>query len=183
MHRTPAHPRPCRRLAGAALALALATATASASDRQDPYDVQAAMLVNLVKFVTWPGGGRPGGDLRICAVAAPRFAAALANLVRRGVPLEVVEVRSPAAVTRCQVAFLGRAVDDDLDDAAERLAAAGVLTVAGSSGAARHGVHVNFVLEGDRVRFEVNLGAVRRGGFEISSKVLRLARVVEGGSP
>lgn len=141
------------------------------------------MLVNLIKFVTWPGGARPAGDLRVCAVAAPRLAAALADLAKRGVPLEVVELRSPAAAARCQVAILGRAVDDDLEDAAERLGASRVLTVSGHPGAARRGVHVNFVLRGDRVRFEVNLGAARRAGFEISSKLLRLARVVDGGSP
>lgn len=181
MPRLPASPWSRRGVA--ALALALAAGAARASDRQDPHDVEAAMLVNLVKFVSWPGGTRPAGDLRVCAVGAPRLAAALSALALRGVPVEVVEVRSPAGAARCHVAILGRALDDDLEDAAERLGAARVLTVAAQPDAARRGVHVNFVLEGGRVRFEVNLGAVRRAGLEISSKLLRLARVVEGGAP
>jgi YfiR/HmsC-like len=46
-------------------------------------------------------------------------------------------------------------------------------------GFASRGVLVNFVVERERVRFEVNLGAAQRGGFRLSSKLLKLARLVE----
>lgn len=187
MRRTRPRTSPSRRLAAGAVAvavaLALAARPAGGDEPQAPHDVEAAMLVNLVKFVTWPGGARPGGALRVCTVASARLAASLAELARRGALLEVVEVRSPAGATRCQVAVLGESLEDELEDAAERLGTAGALTVSASPNAGRRGVHVNFVVEGDRVRFEVNLAAARRAGFEISSKLLRLARVVEGGSP
>lgn len=170
------------RIAAGALALMVAGSQVGAAERQDPYAVQAAMLVNVVKFVTWPGGARPERQ-RICALGATRFAAALAQLARGGAPLEVVELRSAARAERCSVALLGAAGDEELEELAEQLAGAGALTVSDQPGAARRGVFVNFVLEGDRVRFEVNLAAARRAGFEISSKLLRLARVVEGSPP
>jgi hypothetical protein len=187
MPRSARQPAFGRRLAAvvalaAALAAALAPPPVPAADRYDPHDVEAAMLVNVVKFVTWPGTAPRQRALAVCAVAAPRFAAALAHLAARGAPLTVAEVRSPARASGCDVAVLGAALDDELEETAEQLADAGVLTVSDVPGAARRGVHVGFVVDGERVRFEVNLAAARRAHLEISSKLLRLARAVEGGA-
>jgi hypothetical protein len=38
---------------------------------------------------------------------------------------------------------------------------------------------VQFVPDGNKVRFEINLGAARRSGLNISSKLLSLARAVK----
>jgi hypothetical protein len=40
---------------------------------------------------------------------------------------------------------------------------------------------IGFVLDDDRVRFDINLAAARRSGLQISSRLLRVARKVEGG--
>ena len=53
-----------------------------------------------------------------------------------------------------------------------------VLTVGDTDGFARKGVILSFFLERDRVRFEINPDAARRHGLKISSKVLRLARII-----
>jgi hypothetical protein len=42
---------------------------------------------------------------------------------------------------------------------------------------------IGLVIDGNRVRFEVNAEAVRRAGLALSSQVLKLARVVKGGAP
>jgi hypothetical protein len=49
-------------------------------------------------------------------------------------------------------------------------------------GFARQGGVIGFRLDGNKVRFDVNVEAARQSGLRISSKLLRLARVVrEGG--
>ena len=40
---------------------------------------------------------------------------------------------------------------------------------------------VNFILEGTRVRFEINRGSAERAGLQVSSKLLQLARRVVAG--
>jgi hypothetical protein len=52
------------------------------------------------------------------------------------------------------------------------------LTVGDFSGAAEQGAVINFFQEGDKVRFEVNLSDARREGFNISYRLLQLARIV-----
>jgi hypothetical protein len=43
---------------------------------------------------------------------------------------------------------------------------------------ATRGGMVNFIIEDNRVQFEINIDAAERAGLKISSRALKLARVV-----
>ncbi len=62
----------------------------------------------------------------------------------------------------------------------EILQGAHVLTVGETDRFAQSGGMINFVLEENRVRFEINVEAADRAGLKISSKLLELAHVVAG---
>ena len=53
-----------------------------------------------------------------------------------------------------------------------------MLVVGESRNAWSRGVHVNFVVENNRVKFDVNNENAARAGLTISSKLLRVARSV-----
>jgi len=55
-----------------------------------------------------------------------------------------------------------------------------VLTVGDTKGFAELGGIINFVLDNDRVRFEVNRKAAEQAGLKISSKLLIVAKLVIG---
>ena len=57
-----------------------------------------------------------------------------------------------------------------------------VLLVGESSGFASRGGAINFYLDDGKVRFEVNPDVAKSSGIWISSRLLRLARIVESGS-
>ncbi|HEX7490012.1 MAG TPA: YfiR family protein [Anaeromyxobacteraceae bacterium] len=167
------------------VAAAFAAPPAGAAPRPGEYEVKAAMLLNVAKFVEWPAGARgaPSSELRVCALGAPRFAAALATAATRtGSPVTVWEVRSPSEARGCAIAILGADVSEGVEELAAGLAAAGVFTVSEGDGLAARGVLLSFVFEGERVRFEINLEAAHRASFRFSSKLLKLARLV-GTSP
>jgi hypothetical protein len=54
----------------------------------------------------------------------------------------------------------------------------GILTIGDFEGFAEQGGAFNFYLEEGKVRFEINDCAARRENLKISSKLLRLARIV-----
>ncbi|HEU5335061.1 MAG TPA: YfiR family protein, partial [Terriglobales bacterium] len=56
-----------------------------------------------------------------------------------------------------------------------------VLTVGDSGDFLPLGGVINFVVEQDRVRFEISLAAAQRQRLKISSKLLAVARVVDAG--
>ena len=55
-----------------------------------------------------------------------------------------------------------------------------MLVVGDSPGLAEKGAIINFVIEDNKVRFEVNPQAARQAHLQISSKLLRLAKLVGG---
>ena len=54
-----------------------------------------------------------------------------------------------------------------------------ILTVADSNGFAAEGVLINFYTSGDTVHFEINEAAVEKSGLKVSSKLFKLAKVIE----
>ena len=55
-----------------------------------------------------------------------------------------------------------------------------VLTVSETPGFAQVGGMVNFVLQDNKVRFEINLQRTREAQLKLSSKLLKLALVIDG---
>ena len=76
--------------------------------------------------------------------------------------------------------FIGRDVTHEVHQAAiEGLRDRPVLLVAETRGFAHRGGTINFVVEANKIRFEVNLEAARRHQLKISSKLLALSKIVQ----
>ena len=58
-----------------------------------------------------------------------------------------------------------------------------VLTIGETEGFAQTGGVINFTLEENKVRFEINVDAAERSHLKISSKLLALAKVVKDERP
>lgn len=145
------------------------------------YEVKAAFIHNIAKFVEWPAAARDGGALRLCVLGHKPLDGALDAL--NGKPIggkvwEVAPVDLPNNLGRCQVLFIAASESANLGQILESIEGDAVLTVGDSEGFAERGVMVNFYLEQNKVRFEINNGAALRAGFRISSQLLKLARIV-----
>jgi hypothetical protein len=166
------------------LALAM---TAAAQSRAPEYQVKAAFLYNFAKFVEWPSPSFPGPStpFRICVLGRNPFGDALTNIVQgksiSGHAILSLQVQSPAEARSCHVLFLSHSDPETLRQSLDRLPDLPVLTVGESADFLPLGGMINFVLEQDRVRFEINLAAAERHHLKLSSKLLAVARVVSVG--
>jgi hypothetical protein len=83
-----------------------------------------------------------------------------------------------AAIKACHVLFVCASEKDRLKNLVDPLRTVGILTVADVPGFLEAGGMINFIIEDNKVRFDVNSVATARGKLEIRSKLLRLARSV-----
>ena len=149
-------------------------------------NIKATFLFNFTKFVDWPPtSGAPSHEpFRLCVVAEPAFVAIVDRTIEQetvaGRPLQRVVPASPAAAGTCQILFLGRLESDRAERWIAAVRDSPVLVVSESNAAWDRGAHINFILEANRVRFDVNPDAASRAGISISSKLLRVARHVAG---
>jgi hypothetical protein len=162
---------------GAASALEQRTATG-----ED--DIKATFLFNFTKFVDWPARPPSSEPFRLCIVAEPAFVAIVDRTIEGesvgGRPLQRMVPPSPAAASSCQILFLGRLESDRAERWIAAVRNAPVLIVSESTAAWDRGAHINFFVDHNRVRFDVNADAATRAGISISSKLLRVARDVRG---
>lgn len=80
----------------------------------------------------------------------------------------------------CQSAFISASERQALALILEPLQHTPVLTVSDVDGFLEAGGTINLITVANKVRFEVNLDAVRRAGPTISAQLLKLAAAVKG---
>ena len=168
-------------LVGSALTIAPARALSS------PNSTKAEMLWNIAKFVQWPEVAAPAGSTKGQIVftilgeddLAGELAALLSSKTINGRPVFVRFARRPQDAKGSQILYIASSEMPRIDDVLAAVGVTPVLTVADAPGFAAHGGMVGFSSEGERLRFEINLGHVERNGLKISAKLLALARVVD----
>jgi hypothetical protein len=173
-----------RRRTAAFLALLLATGLTSRSQTAKPteYQVKAAYLVNFLKFIEWPASAASVADdpYPVCVLGQDPFGsaldAALAGESVKGHPLVPRRVSKTRDAAGCRVVFLG-ADSGDIKKTVTALDKS-ALTVSDLPQFLKRGGMIQFVLEGNRVRFEVNLAAAKAAGLSLSSELLKVAAAV-----
>jgi hypothetical protein len=155
-----------------------------AQEKPTEDDVKAAYLFNFGKFVRWsaPAGGAQSFD--ICVVGQDGIAQVLQRTTLHeqmdSRPVAVRRLASAADARGCAVLFLGGAEDARIEKDVAALAGADVLTVSDAPRFLERGGMIQFLLENNRVRFAVNLGAVDRTRLQLSSELLKVAVSVTG---
>jgi hypothetical protein len=149
------------------------------------YEVKAAFLYSFATFIDWPGDAVPdAGDAFIIGVLGtdpfgPVLDAIAASKTVRGKRIVVRRFATLEDYTPCHILFVADSERARMRGVVEKLRDAPVLLVADTEGFARVGGAINLVIEDNKVRFEINQAAAEHAGLKISSKLLRLARLVK----
>jgi hypothetical protein len=170
----------CLPLVVAWLVFAPSPATAQFDDRQ----VKAAFVLNFLKFVTWPvAPAAPDGPIEVVVLGEDDLARAItqasAGQQIAGRAIAVRSVRKTGDIGAApHLLFIGASERDRLPVLLRQLEGRPVLTVGDATGYGTAGVVLNFYSSDSRIRFEANTTAAARAGLQISSHLLRLARIV-----
>ena len=142
------------------------------------YQVKAAYLLNFLKFVEFPPGT---GPINICVAGRNPFGTLLDDTVRgeqiQGRPVTARVILEPEP--NCHLIF----VPERAATGAYLRAARGTatLTVGETPQFIMQGGIVNFVREGNHIRFQIDPMAADQAKLRISSRLLQLATIVKPG--
>src|SRR4030067_1750304 len=140
------------------------------------YQVKAAFLYNFTKFVEWPTTDTK--EVIILGVfGEDPFSAALNEIegkIIKGKKLVVNRVKSVKNLTGCHILFISKSEKNNLDQILLTLKGSHNLTVGDTDGFTQKVLIINFYIEQDKVRFEINVKAAKRAGLGISSNLLKL---------
>lgn len=165
----------------------LAGGATAQTARVADYEVKAAYLYNFGRFVDWPANNAASKQesFNVCVLGegpiAPALEATLAGETIGGKKVAARRIASMEGLDKCQILFLSSIQEDRLQRIIEALDKNAVLTVSDMPHFSQRGGMIEFVTEGKRVRFEVNLAATRHAGLTLSSELLKVAAVVRKG--
>jgi hypothetical protein len=174
-------------LAGVVVALALLGTTGILAQQPKPneYQVKATYLYNFGRFVKWPGtfpAGK-GDSFSVCVLGQDPFGSildsTLAGETLEGKPVVLRRISKPQDAGECRILFISAKEEKHLKEILAALDEGGVLTVSDMPDFTRRGGMIQFVLEGDRVRFEINLATAERAKLVLSSELLKVAASVK----
>jgi len=146
--------------------------------------VKAVYLLNFGRFATWP----PIADVTnptsftVCVLGSDPLGPTLDSTVKgetiNGRRVVVKRWETLPNQSGCRILFIGSTEGARLNELLPVLTREAVLTVSDMPRFTERGGMIQFVLEGNKVRFRVNAAAVDQAGLALSSELLRVATSV-----
>ncbi len=188
----PSRARPRRRAgarlrrAAAALLVSLPLVSGVGQVRPTEYDVKAAYLFNFGKFMHLSPGSQAlrTTSFDICILGRDPIGHTIdeitANESIDNRPVRIRRLADASQAATCDVVYISAQEGDHIREDLAILSGSDALTVSDAPDFLRDGGMIEFVVQNDHVRFDVNLSAVDRSHIVLSSELLRVAAAVEG---
>ena len=161
---------------GLALLAFLPVTMATFAQELPEYQIKVGFLYNFAVLTDWPQ--EVGAKLNLCVYGRDPFGPDLDVLNGKKVGVRTLAVQRKSfgeSLRSCQIVFVPQRESGLIAGVIETLHDLPVLTVAESSDASHLGVVLNLRMNQGRIGFEVNQGAARRAGLNLSANLLRLA--------
>jgi hypothetical protein len=152
--------------------------------KANEFQIKAAYLYNFGRFVQWPdeSGGDRNESFEICVLGTDPFGqaldATLAGGTIGGKSVAAKRITKPQDVDSCRILFISSSEESHLKEDLAALDKTRVLTVSDIPKFSERGGMIGFILDGNRVRFDVNLDSAQGAGLTLSSELLKVATSV-----
>jgi hypothetical protein len=179
--------RACRGIMVVAL-IAVLPALPAAGDVRE-HQLKAAAVYNVVAFTEWPATAFNSVDAPLVIGVFGRGPVAallddhVANETWQGRRITLRRITAAADARTCHAIYISPSEVGAWREIAGQFARSPLLTLSDAENFARDGGIAQLAFEHNELRLVVNVRVARESGLTISSKVLRLARVLEDTNP
>lgn len=153
------------------------------AQKASEYQVKAAFLFNFTKFFEWPAEaiGEPGEPFVIGVLGKDPFGSYLDELIAGEKIMDhqmiVKRFNSVDEVDKCHILFVNR--PGKTSEAINALKGKSILTVSDDREFNRNGGIISFLTENEMIRLQINVHAAKAAHLDVSSKLLRIAKIYE----
>lgn len=161
-----------------------ATAQSADSSESSEYLIKAGFIYNFAQLVQWPQAAFSQADspIIIGILGTDPFGETIDRVVQgkklEGRSLVVKRLKRGASLRGCNILFVSSSEAAHLEEVLQSTKNLPILTIGEMPNFAVRGGIINLTVEGNKVRFEVNIEAAKQANLNISSRLLALARIV-----
>ncbi len=155
----------------------------SAGQVVDEYTLKAVWIGKFTHFIDWPPEMHDTlNTFTIATVYSNPFNTKLYDIYKGstilGRPVNIVHLNELNDSSFAHILYIPPLKRGVVKEIVEFSKEKGVLLIGDTQGYAETGVHVNFFLSEDRLRFEINETAIRESDFFVSYRLLNIAEIV-----
>jgi len=147
-----------------------------AKGQTDIPQAQAMFIYNFTRLIDWPN---KSGDFIIGVIGNNEVFDALSNYTQgKKVGLQNIVVRQfkePTDITPCHILFVGFSKTKSLTEILKIVNDNHILIITEKTGAIQMGSAINFVIVGDKLKFEIKIDNATKYGLKVSSKLAEMA--------
>ncbi|MCX4187560.1 YfiR family protein [Methylophaga sp. OBS4] len=152
--------------------------------------IKAAFLYKFCHYVTWPdeafnGANNLNKPIEIGVVGVDDIAQELQRITRGrdvgGRALSVHAYTPETVPEKLHLLFIGRSTVRNNPDWLTRFKSKPVLLVTDIPNGLDIGSGINFLIDGERVRFDISLTTIKAHQLQVGSQLLSVARQIRGG--
>ncbi len=147
--------------------------------------VKGAFLTKFPLFVDWPAGtfASPSSPIVIGILGKNPFGDGFEREMSRqkakSRSFQLKLLPGLDGLKECHILYIHPEQDGRLADVLARLGRAPVLVAGDAAGFAERGGMINFIKREGKVRFQVNLEAVRAAGLRVDARLLQVSEVIK----
>lgn len=148
----------------------------------DEYAVKGMFLYNFTKYIDW-SNTRSGNNFVIAVYGKSDITRNLQQIAGskkiNNKKMEVLVISSLEEAGNCQIIFIPASNNRALKETIEKMGSKGILIVTEDEDMALKGSCINLVNVEGKMKFEMNVTAVKRAGLKISSQLEALAIIIK----
>ena len=149
------------------------------------YQIKAVYLYNFCKYIEWPERSTDLNDSFVIGLLeSDPFGESLAKLARKktikGKQIIIKHIDSMADYRKCHLLFIPANIQKEfVREVLDKIGRESVLIVGEEENFAQSAGIINFFHSQNKIRFEINPGKAEEHNLRISSKLLKLGKIIE----
>lgn len=144
---------------------------------------KAVFIERFIRFIEWPTPlpqNNPKSPIIITVLGNQDILVELKKMaaIQTNRTIEIRNIQNLSQAVNSQIVFISEEKKGELERNINSIKNSGVLIISDFADASNYGVHINFFIEHNKLRFEINEKAIFEAGFNISYLLLKSAKVV-----
>jgi len=147
--------------------------------------IKAAYIERITRFVEWPvRANSNSSDLFVIGVYdEDDFYSTLINVFKekpiKEHKVKIVLIKGPEEIYGCNLCYISAKAKPTIRKFVTLANSSGVLLMSETTNFSKEGVHINFYIEDEKLKFEINEQSIVSAGFKVSYLLMQNTRKVQ----
>jgi hypothetical protein len=147
--------------------------------------IKAAYIERITRFVEWPADNKslPAEQFVLGVYGDSEFSITLTEVFKekkiKNHTVLIVSIRSPEQLNTCNLCYISGKAKPLIGKFVNAANSSGVLLISETADFCEKGVHINFYLEDEKLKFEINEKSILSAGFKVSYLLMQNTRKIQ----